>query len=1212
MKQNLKTWLMTLVAFAFIPLQGHAISGDGAYFTQDFEDPTQYPETKLAEEQTFNVEGQGEWIYYNSFQSTNTSYNENGSTMNLRLPKSGSYVVTPVLTNGVRKVTFYIGRASVKAYTSTDGGATWAEATITTTGKTCTVTVESDEVNRIKIANDTSKDADIDNITVYAQTFYQPVKVATGDATNITTTSAAVSGVITEGNESVTGGGFVWSTTNREPTLSDNTVTALMEETNPYRNFVAELDGLREGSIVYYRAYVDYTVEAEGDEPAYQAVAYGPLKSFKTAIDDKGQAVAADGTYFVQDFEDATTFPQERPSADVEYYVAGQGTWIYNNAFGSTNSSYNVNGSTMNLRLPKNGSYVITPVLLYGVKIVTYFGPRKGDRLTCSVSKDGGSTWTTVAQSSDGNNNFTLTINDLEVNRVKIANDGSGDADIDNLTVYAQAYGTPAVVATGEATDITKNTALLTGEILDAGDQPIQATGFVWVAATAPDASASGLIPTLADNQVETENPAEADFSALITGLKASQTVYYRAYALSNAGYAYGDVRSFQTAEATMPVVQTTEVTKSGSRYKAGGIVTDDGGLDLLEVGLYYSTVPVPDLNEVGHGDGESAELLKVMLEPKAKFTATLTLQPATTYYIRAYAITAIGMSLGQMLTVETDKVEERPDEIVGDEIWCSPDGDDTMADGSEQKPFFDLQKAIDIAEPGDRIWMKAGTYVYDKRINIDDRNGTPEAPIQVFAHGGRAVLDFSGMPYHKHSDNPYQGIRLTSSYWHFYKIDITNASDNGMLIERNKPIGGSASDIIARTQDGHDNIIEQCNFYRNGDTGLQMKNLGAYNYVINCDAYENKDEDDGDADGFAPKISVGDGNYFFGCRAWNNSDDGYDVFFKKTGGFEDNKTIIMEYCLAYENGIMGGAATSGNGNGFKMGSDQGRMNVILNRCLAVRNLNKGFDQNHNSGDIIMNNCTGIGQTDVGGKSYSYRIYEALASGSVCEIQNSIAINDRLTTDKSETDYGKRGKWGRWEITVASKEAANDWKAAPECFLAMTQPEQLIGERQDDGTLPEIDYAHISLETGSQYVDAGVMVESDADKYAHSGITIPVIEFAGEAPDLGAYETDFTLADATLPKEQTVLPDVAKGLSQHLTPNTLQLSVRRTADGLYIVAVQGAKASDTYTVKAYTADGHFFGQRSFHAATVVSLSRVKGEVIFAVEGQGYRQVKKVW
>ena len=928
-------------------------------------------------------------------------------------------------------------------------------------------------------------------------------------------------------------------------------------------------------------------------------------------------AIGEDGAYFVQDFEDQSTYPDEtgiNANEELTFDVPGQGVWIYYNAHVSTNSKYNANGSTKNLRLPKNGSYVITPVLLYGVKRVTYYGPRKGDKVTCYISKDGGNTWTAVTQSSDGNNNFTLAINDLEVNRIKIANDGSGDADIDNLAVYAQAYGTPAQVATGEATDITKNTALLTGEILDPGDQPIQETGFVWIA-TVPDASASALTPTLADNKVETETPAEGDFSALITGLKASQTVYYRAYALSNAGYAYGDVRSFQTAEATMPVVQTTEVTKSGSRYKATGIVTDDGGLDLQEVGIEYQ---------------ECSAVLpqRIALEPKAKFTATLSLLPSTTYYIRAYATTAAGTAFGEMLTVETDKVEERPDEIKGDEIWCSPDGDDTMADGSEAKPFFDLQKAINIAQPGDRIWMKAGTYVYDKRINIDDHNGTPEAPIQVFAHGGRAVLDFSGMPYHKHSDNPYQGVRLTSSYWHFYKIDITNASDNGMLIERNKPTGGTAADIIARTQDGHDNIIEQCNFYRNGDTGLQMKNLGAYNYVINCDAYENKDEDDGDADGFAPKISVGDGNYFFGCRAWNNSDDGYDVFFKKTGGFEDNKTIIMEYCLAYENGIMpsvGGdlkSPTSGNGNGFKMGSDQGRMNVILNRCLAVRNLNKGFDQNHNSGDIIMNNCTGIGQTDVGGKSYSYRIYEALASGSVCEIQNSIAINDRLTTDKSESEGGKRGVWGRWEITVASKEAANDWKAAPECFTAMDQPQQLIGPRQDDGTLPEIDYAHISLETGSQYVDAGVLVEANADKYAAADLVIPAIEYAGQAPDLGAYETDFALADATLPKEPTVLPVVTTAIGGFAADATdaasRQLTVRRTADGLYIVAVQNVGADPVsarnrnYTLRVHTADGRFLGQRTFNGTTVVSVPSHSGQLIFSVEGQGLHTAKKVW
>ena len=56
-------------------------------------------------------------------------------------------------------------------YTSADGGATWTEAEQTISGKKVTVTVHSETVNRIKVANDTSKDADIDNLAVYAQVF---------------------------------------------------------------------------------------------------------------------------------------------------------------------------------------------------------------------------------------------------------------------------------------------------------------------------------------------------------------------------------------------------------------------------------------------------------------------------------------------------------------------------------------------------------------------------------------------------------------------------------------------------------------------------------------------------------------------------------------------------------------------------------------------------------------------------------------------------------------------------------------------------------------------------------------------------------------------------------------------------------------------------------------------------------------------------------
>ena len=86
---------------------------------------------------------------------------------------------------------------------------------------------------------------------------------------------------------------------------------------------------------------------------------------------------------------------------------------------------------------------------------------------------------------------------------------------------------------------------------------------------------------------------------------------------------------------------------------------------------------------------------------------------------------------------------------------------------------------------------------------------------IALHAKGGRAILDFGAMEL---GDNN-QGIRLTGSYWHVYGLDICNAGDNGMLIERNKPSGGDYNSIKGKTEEGHDNVIENCKFYRNKDT---------------------------------------------------------------------------------------------------------------------------------------------------------------------------------------------------------------------------------------------------------------------------------------------------------------------------------------------------------------------------------------------------------
>lgn len=902
-------------------------------------------------------------------------------------------------------------------------------------------------------------------------------------------------------------------------------------------------------------------------------------------------AIGVDGAYFVNTFENPDNHPASQTSSELAFVVEGEGEWLFKNSFNATNKSYIPDGSDNDLRMPKNGSYVITPVLDFGVSKVTFDLGRASVKVYAST--DAGKTWTEVAQTTLGNT-VTVNVGSYAVNRIKVANDASKDADIDNLAVYAESFGVPATVQTGEASLITKNSAVVAGSIVDSGDQPITETGVIW--------SLYETEPSLSDNVVRCEDPSKTTFSVTINGLKADKTVYYRAFARSNAGYAYGETANFVTSPATAPSITTNEVTKSGSKYRVGGEVTDDGGLDLNETGVIYSTKSLAGVNTTEEAKNAGAYVI-AMPRPSAKFVTTIALDDATTYYIRAYVITDFGTSLGEEIKFNTDEVAETPDVILGNVIWCAPDGDDDTADGSEQRPFFDVQKAINLAQPGDRIWMKAGTYVYDKRINIDDRNGEPDKLIELWGYQGRAVLDFSDMPYHSHSDNPYQGVRLTSSYWHFKNLDITNASDNGLLIERNKPSGGSSSDLLNRTQDAHHNIIELCNFYRNGDTGLQIKNLGAYNKIINCDSYLNCDEGEGDADGFAPKISVGDGNYFYGCRAWANSDDGWDVYYKKEGGFGDNMTIILENCIAYKNGFLDldKIAPDGNGNGFKCGSNQGAMNVYMNRCIAVHNKAKGFDQNHNAGDIILNNCTGISLTSISSKAYSYRIYEPISEGHEVRLTNCIAINDNARTDKKPNDptqHGKQSQYGRFQIdeslpgmTVTNCEFQS---AFPEYFIDINNHEELIAERDEDGNLPATTFAH--LREDSPLIDAGVVIEPTV----YRGFEVNGISYKGKAPDLGAFEFDGE-SEASINSIKFDSSDSG-------------LSIFTSQNGVIFLTVNDAKGLGNYRATVLDLSGHILLTQDFKGSTTAINPRGNvnpGVIIIVVEsGDGFKASAK--
>lgn len=291
--------------------------------------------------------------------------------------------------------------------------------------------------------------------------------------------------------------------------------------------------------------------------------------------------------------------------------------------------------------------------------------------------------------------------------------------------------------------------------------------------------------------------------------------------------------------------------------------------------------------------------------------------------------------------------------------FYVSTDGND-LNPGTYSKPFLTVSKAVSVAQPGDTVWVRGGTYSCTAQITISSNGIDTLARSCLFAYPGeRPLLDFSLMGKPRVSGSA-DGIRLTGKYWYIKGFDIKGAQHNGIALN-----GGSY------------NSIENCSVFENRNTGLQLGNGASYNRIINCDSYFNRDSTsstnyDGNADGFSPKLDNGTLNYFYGCRAWQNSDDGWDGYVRPStpvAGKDAMKTVI-ENCWCFSNGYLkSGFAGTGNGNGFKMGGgdkvngisngDSLRHTMTVINCLSFNNLVKGFDQNNNRGSMTLINCTG-------------------------------------------------------------------------------------------------------------------------------------------------------------------------------------------------------------------------------------------------------------
>lgn len=400
----------------------------------------------------------------------------------------------------------------------------------------------------------------------------------------------------------------------------------------------------------------------------------------------------------------------------------------------------------------------------------------------------------------------------------------------------------------------------------------------------------------------------------------------------------------------------------------------------------------------------------------------------------------------------------------------------------------------------GDSLFLLDGVYYITATVDVKKEAGTAEKMTFVGAYPGtHPIIDGYKMAYNNNGQS--NGIRTRVAYVHLYGITVRYAGFKGFLIG------------------GNFNKIENCTAQANVDSGFGVKNASDCTF-INCDAFDNFDyqlggtsspDFGGNADGFCDKQFTDRGNTYINCRAWNNSDDGWDLYKRGT-----TSPIVLINCICYNNSpeyydftdnprlvtdkswfdsVEGKTMTTskghvdtwyrsqyynnGNKNGFKIGGAGVATDVTMYRCLAVANTVKGFDQNYTQGDVKLYNCTGYDNKN----NYHFGSAE----------MRSLDIRNSISYYSHEADENPKNEWWKDIITTGNyTHSSNSWDKAGMTptdgdFLSV-DPTLAASERLADGTL-NINTL-LCLAPDSKFIDAGEIIDGYDD-------------YKGDKPDLG-------------------------------------------------------------------------------------------------------------
>jgi len=402
-------------------------------------------------------------------------------------------------------------------------------------------------------------------------------------------------------------------------------------------------------------------------------------------------------------------------------------------------------------------------------------------------------------------------------------------------------------------------------------------------------------------------------------------------------------------------------------------------------------------------------------------------------------------------------------------EYYVSPTGSDSNP-GTQASPFATLTKGNSTAAAGDTIWVRGGTYNTTGQITLSKSGTSDTNRTKIWAYPGEVpIIDFSNYSLASSgSDNP--AITVTGSWMHLKGLEIANGKVGS---------SGSHSYSMLRTKNASNNTFELLNIHNGFGPGLFIDTGNGGNLILNCDSHDNYDvngsQGDGqNGDGFGVHYQTsGPSTTVRGCRAWHNSDDGYDLIYQEV-------PVTVENNFATGCGYGG----SGNGNGFKMGSSGTGIRHLVQNNVAWKNSAAGFYANHSSGGNTWYNNTSYNN----GTQYNMLASSFAADGRTIATAVIILTGTKVHImrnnigypDKNSNMTGVDTANNSWDLGITP--AASD-------FASITDT-GCTGPRDADGSIPAA-CTFMHLTAGSKMIDKGVDVG---------------LPFVGTAPDLGAYE----------------------------------------------------------------------------------------------------------